>query len=88
MIHIGQTTVSWFHIKTGVEAYWTVHKKSCLYHATYDGKESLCGVHNLEPIGQPICHHWHIPYFDPSNDTMTCLHCQGLVRRVDSDKNK
>jgi len=74
--------VSWYSIQTGVEVKWMMHSKSCLYHATYDGIHSLCGVSNLKPIDQPVCHPWRLPYLDPSNDGMTCLHCQGLVRRV------
>ena len=63
----------WFHIKSGVEVKWMMHESSALYHATIDGKISVCGCSNLIDIKHFL--------IDPSNDLMTCLNCQDLVRR-------
>lgn len=72
----------YFATLNGVEVSWSVHTKSCLYHATYDGKAALCGAPGaLEPITQKSTVGCAI---DPSCDLMTCVTCAGLVRRVKS----
>lgn len=71
-------TYTYFALKSRVQVRWMRHPRSCLYHATHDGKESLCGVKTLvdeDPRWASL---------DPSDDLMTCLHCQGMVRRVAS----
>lgn len=65
-----------FDLKTNVRVRWRSHPRSCLYHATHDGKLALCGVKNLvEENPYPSC-------VEPFDDLMTCLHCQGMVRRI------
>lgn len=71
-------TYDYFDIKSKVQVQWRSHPRSCLYHATLDGREALCGVKGLvETNPYPSCE-------DPGNDLMTCLHCQEMVRRVRS----
>lgn len=69
----------YFALSNGVEVTWAPHPRSCLYHAVMQGTTSLCGVHvdvdgKVESIPASCS--------DPSDDTMTCMKCQGLVRRV------
>jgi hypothetical protein len=70
-------SLRFFHMPTGVEVRWASHARSCLFHATLDGKTALCGARGALAPG------WAYPcVLDPSSDTMTCEHCAGLVRRV------
>ena len=73
---------SYYALKTGVEVHWRAHPISFLYHATYDGQSALCGVAGLVEGEIPSFTH------DPSNDTMTCMNCQGLVRRVKTNATR
>lgn len=66
----------YFSMANGIEVTWASHPRSCLYHATYDGKTAMCGAQGaLEDKIASSCS-------DPANDTMTCENCAGLVRRV------
>jgi len=77
MIPYARWYYSYFAIPSGVQVTWANHRKSHLFHATVDGSEGLCGAKNLsDEVSYPSV-------YDPSDDGMTCRHCQGMVRRVE-----
>src|SRR5579863_7997050 len=64
-------------ISTGATVVWKSGKRTLIWHASVDGLHGVCSPHVLVTDADP-----YPSTYDRSNDLMTCIRCQELVRRL------